>query len=132
MPTAGDVTWAEEVIGYGSRFAANGDPNRGNAPSWFVYGKNADPDGALFNQSQGYVFFNDTATGDDKKDTFFQFDTPPFGLAEGAGFHAEGSETFWYQLVGDTNNGHGEGRIAGDIDDNAGNQAFMTDAAPTN
>ncbi len=127
-PTAVEVTLSDEMIGYWSRFAATGDPNGGNAPSWFVYGKNADPDGALFNQSQGYVFFNDTATGDDKKDTFFQFDTPPFGLAEGAGFHAEVCENFWDVLVGDTNNGHGEGSIAADIDENAGNEAFITDA----
>jgi len=127
-PTADELTLSDQMIGYWSRFAATGDPNGGNAPPWFVYGKNADAQGALFNQAQGYVFFNDTATGDDKKDIFFQFDTPPFGLAEGAGFHAEVCENFWDVLVGDTNNGHGEGSIAGDIDDNAGNEAFITDA----
>ena len=127
-PTADELTLSDQMIGYWSRFAATGDPNGGNVPPWFVYGKNADAQGALFNQTQRYVFFNDTAAGDDKKDTFFQFDTPPFGLAEGAGFHAEVCETFWDQLVGDTNNGHGEGSIAGDIDENAGNEAFVTDA----
>ncbi len=49
-------------------------------------------------------------------------------LAEGAGFHAEVCENFWDVLVGDTNNGHGEGSIAGDIDENVGNEAFITDA----
>jgi len=131
-PTADELALSDQMIGYWARFAATGDPSGGNAPPWFVYGKNADAQGALFNQAQGYVFFNDTATGDDKKDIFFQFDTPPpqsrFGLAEGAGFHAEVCENFWDVLVGDTNNGHGEGSIAGDIDEGAGNEAFITDA----
>jgi carboxylesterase type B len=125
VPTAGELALSDQMIGYWARFAASGDPNGGNAPPWFEYGKNADPDGALFNLAQGYVFFNDTATGDDKKDTFFQFETP---LGEGAGFHAEVCENFWDVLVGDTNNGHGEGSIAGDIDENSGNEAFITDA----
>ncbi len=59
------------------------------------------------------------------EDIFLQFETP---LAEGAGFHAEVCENFWDVLVGDTNNGHGEGSIAADIDENAGNEAFITDA----
>ncbi len=127
-PTADELTLSDQMIGYWARFAATGDPNGGNAPPWFAYGKNAAAQGALFNQAQGYAFFKDTATGDDKKGTFFQFDTPPFGLAEGAGFHAEVCENFWDVLVGDTNNGHGEGSIAGDIDEGAGNEAFITDA----
>ncbi len=130
-PTADELTLSDQMIGYWAQFAATGDPNGGNAPPWFVYGKNADAQGALFNQAQGYVFFNDTATGDDKKDTFLRFATPldeEAGLAEGAGFHAEVCENFWDVLVGGTNNGHGEGSIAGDIDENAGNEAFITDA----
>lgn len=130
-PTNDELTLSDQMIGYWTRFAAAGDPNGGNAPPWFVYGKNADPAGALFNQAQGYQFFKDTATGDDKKDVYLrfgEFGTSLILLAEGAGFDAEVCETFWDQLVGDTNNGHGEGSIAGDIDENGGNEAFITDA----
>lgn len=124
-PTAEELALSDQMIGYWSRFAAAGDPNGSNAPPWFVYGQNADSSGASFNLAQGYIFFNDTATGDDKKDTFLQFDTP---LAGGAGFHAEVCESFWDVLVGDTNNGHGEGSIAGDADDSAGYEQFLTNA----
>jgi hypothetical protein len=37
-------------------------------------------------------------------------------------------ENFWDVIVGDINSGHGGGSIAGDIDENAGNEAFITDA----
>ena len=131
-PTTDELALSDQMIDYWSRFAATGDPNGGNAPPWFVYGKNADAQGALFNQFHGYGFFQDSAAGDDKKDIFFQFDTPPpllrIGLAEGAGFHAEVCENFWDQLAGDTNNGHGDGSITGDINESAGNEAFITDA----
>ncbi len=118
-PTPDELTLSDQMIGYWTRFAATGDPNGGDALVWPVYGQNAD------NRGRGNTFFATDAQGDDKKDTFLQFDTP---LAEGAGFHSEVCENFWDVLAGDTNNGHGEGSIAGDIDDDAGNEAFVTDA----
>ncbi len=118
-PTAGELALSDQTIGYLSRFAATGNPNGGDAFFWPVYGQNAN------NRGRGDIFFSKDAQGDDKQDTFLLFETP---LAEGAGFHAEVCENFWDVLVGDTNKGHGEGSIAGDIDENAGNEAFITDA----
>jgi para-nitrobenzyl esterase len=97
-PTAAELTLSDEMIGYWTRFAAQGDPNGGSALPWFIYGKNAD------NNGHGHLFFDTNARGDDKKDTFLQFDTP---LAEGAGYPAEVCEEFWDVLARDTNNGHG-------------------------
>ena len=118
-PTADELTLSDQMIGYWSQFAATGDPNGGDALVWPVYGRNAD------NRGRGNSFFATGAQGDDKKDTFLRFDTP---LAEGAGFHAEVCEKFWDKFVGDTNNGHGEASIAGDIDETGGNDRFLTDA----
>ena len=118
-PTADELALSDQLIGYWSRFAATGDPNGGDALTWFVYGKNS------WKQVNAGLQDAFTGEGDERKDTFLQFETP---LAEGAGFHAEVCENFWDVLVGDTNNSHGEGSIAGDIDGNAGNEAFITDA----
>jgi para-nitrobenzyl esterase len=119
VASADELTLSDQMIGYWGRFAATGNPNGGDVLPWFLYGQNAD------NNGQGNMFFNNTALGDDKKDTFLQFETP---LAEGAGFHAEVCENFWDVLVSDTNNGHGEGSFTGGNNENAGNETFITDA----
>jgi para-nitrobenzyl esterase len=132
-PTPEELTLSEEMMGYWSRFAATGDPNGGDALTWFVYGKNAD-NCAASSSTCGGTFFDSGAQGDDKKDTFLQLDTP---LAEGARYPlADVCEAFWDVLAGDTNNGHGVGvdpaggpdSIAGDDNENAGNEAFLTPA----
>ncbi len=106
-PTAAELTLSDEMIGHWTRFAANQDPNGDGALRWFRYGRNVD------NNDREHTVFDNHVRGNDKKDTFLQFDTP---LAEGAGYHAELCEDFWDKLAGDTNNGHGEGSDGG-IDD---------------
>jgi para-nitrobenzyl esterase len=119
-PTVDELTLSDQMIGYWTRFAATGDPNGGAAPlPWFVYGQNAD------NQGQNHIFFVTDAQGDAKREPFLQLETP---IAEGAGFHFDVCENFWDVLVGDTNNGHGEGSFTGDNNENAGNETFITDA----
>jgi para-nitrobenzyl esterase len=126
-PTAAELTLSDEMIGYWTRFAATGNPNGDSALPWFTYNKNAD------NNGRGHMFFDTNARGDDKKDTFLQFDTP---LTEGAGSSGELCDGFWDVLAGDTNNGHGgsgidssgPGMMVRDLAENAGNEPFLTPA----
>jgi hypothetical protein len=117
-PTADELALSDEMIGYWANFAATGDPNGNNSPlPWPLYGRNAD------NKGHGNLDIDTLAIGSDKKDTFIQFDTP--ALADGAGFHSLACD-FFDVLAGITNNGHGEGGIAGDFDEGHGNEPFIT------